>query len=61
MTKRVKVLAFLEKTGKSYTAESLSTILHLNYETTRKYLRWAMYDGNLIRESKAGELRYTAK
>lgn len=58
---RIKMLSFLRKTGKSYTAKSLSTILHLNYETTRKYLRWAMYDGNLIRESKAGELRYTAK
>lgn len=61
MTKRVKVLAFLEKTGKSYTAKSLSTILHLNYETTRKYLRWAMYDGQLNRVAKAGELRYSIK
>lgn len=56
-----KMLSLLEKTGKSYTAKSLSTILHLNYETTRKYLRWAMYDGKLTRETKAGELRYTAK
>ena len=53
-----KMLSLLEKTGKSYTAKSLSTILHLNYETTRKYLRWAMYDGQLTRETKAGELRY---
>ena len=61
MTKRVKMLALLEKTGKSYTAKSISTILHLNYETTRKYLRWAMYDGTLQRTMKAGELRYSIK
>jgi response regulator of citrate/malate metabolism len=61
MTKRVKVLAFLQKTGKSYTAKSLSKILNLNYETTRKYLRWAMYDGQLDRIKKSGQLRYSIK
>ena len=59
--KRMKILSLLEKTGKSYTAKSLSKILRMNYETTRKYLRWAMYEGQLTRVSKAGELRYSIK
>lgn len=58
---RTKMLSLLEKTGKSYTAKSLSKILNLNYETTRKYLRWAMYDGKLDRVKKVGELRYSIR
>lgn len=58
--KRTKMLALLEKTGKSYSAKSLSSILHLNYETTRKYLRWAFHDGQLTRTKVAGQLRYKA-
>lgn len=58
MTKRGKMLALLEKTGKTYSAKSLSKILHLNYETTRKYLRWASYAGECSRVRSAGEYRY---
>ena len=57
---RAKMLSLLEKTGKSYSAKSLSKILHLNYETTRKYLRWATYAGECTRIRSAGEYRYKA-
>lgn len=58
MTIMEKMLVFLMKTGKSYTAESMSKILHLNYETARKYLRSAYNVGNVDRFKSDGMYRY---
>ena len=55
---QAKMLALLEKTGKSYSAKSLSKVLRLNYETTRKYLRWAAREGSVTRFKQDGEYRY---
>jgi response regulator of citrate/malate metabolism len=44
-----KVMGFMQKSGKKFSADSLSKRLGLNYETTRKYLRTGYYVGQVGR------------
>ena len=50
MTKYDKIQRFLRNAdGRSYTSKSLSKVLNIDWETTRKYLREGYYDGSLKR------------
>lgn len=61
MTKFNRITSFLQnRSDKSYTSESLAKILHLNGETTRKYLREIFYMGSATRFSRDGAIRYQA-
>jgi response regulator of citrate/malate metabolism len=50
MTIYEKISSFMQKTGKSYSTQSLSRQLRLNEDTTGKYLRQMLKDGQLTRE-----------
>lgn len=57
---RLKIENFLFRAnGKSYSAKSLSKVLHINHETARKYLREGVYMGSFRRfKDKKTGFRY---
>lgn len=50
MTIYEKIGSFMQKTGRSYSTQSLSSQLRLNEDTTGKYLRQMLKDGQLTRK-----------
>lgn len=58
---KAKIANFLWRVeGRSYTSKSLSKVLNINPETSRKYLRQLYYEGAANRVKVKKQFRYYA-